>query len=443
MIATTTLATLGLIGAKTSVVQADSMDTEIESNSTSKTSQQIVNSSEESTSSQLLSRGSLQPRAYTGQPVTVNYKNEKGEEISPKKILNGNIGNSYTAPMYVNNYLRVKQVIGNINGTFSDVPQEVTYIYTDEGESVTIVNEDENGAPVYNERGQVIPVQYITGKIGTAWTAVPMHRKGYLYKGAKTEGAIYAGAVIGYYGSLYSKPGKITFIYSDKAASITVHYLREDYSKIIADEQVTGRPDYEYDIKPKFFSGYTLKETKGDIKGAFSDKPKEVTFIYSVNPDVPALPAKISNVIVYYQDENGNQITTNEVLTGKVGDGYVTSAKVISGYTLKVRPNNATGFFTEAQQVVTYIYSANVEEPDDFKQPSTTNHQKPVVTPANKHQSRNSAVRPISKDPNRKKQLPQTGGDEQTDYSLLALGLTISLLSSFVGYIYTRRIREN
>lgn len=257
-------------------------------------------------------------------------------------------------------------------------------------------------------------------------------------------------------GAYSNSPQTVTFVYTSQGAPVTIRNHDEDGNEIIPDQTKTGSIGSAWTIVPisrePYFT-YVRFETTGPVNpgslfpaGNYGSYPTAVTFIYHRNPVSPVTPtepvSRTSTVIVHYQDENGNQIATSEVLTGKVGDGYVSSTKEISGYTLKVRPDNATGFFTEAQQVVIYIYSANVEEPDDSKQPST-NHQKPVVTPANKHQSRNSEVRPISKDPNRKKQLPQTGADEQTNYSMLALGITVSLLSSFVGYIFTRRKREN
>ena len=62
-------------------------------------------------------------------------------------------------------------------------------------------------------------------------------------------------------------------------------------------------------------------------------------------------------VIVKYVDEDGNEILTSTTKTGNVGDSYKTTAKTISGYTLKTTPSNATGKFTESTITVTYVYS--------------------------------------------------------------------------------------
>lgn len=57
-----------------------------------------------------------------------------------------------------------------------------------------------------------------------------------------------------------------------------------------------------------------------------------------------------------YQDENGNRIAPDEVLTGKVGDGYQTEQKSTFCYTFKEVKGKATVFFTTNDQTVTYIY---------------------------------------------------------------------------------------
>ena len=71
-------------------------------------------------------------------------------------------------------------------------------------------------------------------------------------------------------------------------------------------------------------------------------------------------PAAIAPAVtVHYQDEYGNTIAPDRVIQGRIGDGYTTGAETVSGYTLKTRPDNATGFFINSPQSVTYVYSKN------------------------------------------------------------------------------------
>ena len=71
-------------------------------------------------------------------------------------------------------------------------------------------------------------------------------------------------------------------------------------------------------------------------------------------------PAAIAPAVtVHYQDEYGNTVAPDRVIQGRIGDGYTTGAETVSGYTLKTRPDNATGFFINSPQSVTYVYSKN------------------------------------------------------------------------------------
>ena len=101
-----------------------------------------------------------------------------------------------------------------------------------------------------------------------------------------------------------------------------------------------------------------------------------------IKPDLSSssLPSKVtSSIVVHYQDENGNEIAPNKIITGYIGDGYVTSAATAAGYLLKVRPNNAVGFFTKNPQDVVYVYAKASE--NEINQADTP----PNTTPTDKN----------------------------------------------------------
>ena len=77
----------------------------------------------------------------------------------------------------------------------------------------------------------------------------------------------------------------------------------------------------------------------------------------STTPIEIITPVVKGTVTVKYVDESGNSIADSTTLTGNVGDDYTTSAKTISGYTLKTTPSNANGKYTETAITVTYVYS--------------------------------------------------------------------------------------
>ena len=91
-----------------------------------------------------------------------------------------------------------------------------------------------------------------------------------------------------------------------------------------------------------------LKEVKGQPTGTFKSEQQTVTYIYE--------RAEVTNVIVEYQDEEGNDLVPKEYLSGKIDTSYETQVKQIPGWTLKTIPDNAKGKFEEYEQTVTYIY---------------------------------------------------------------------------------------
>ena len=81
----------------------------------------------------------------------------------------------------------------------------------------------------------------------------------------------------------------------------------------------------------------------------------------STEPIEIITPVVKGTVTVKYVDASGNSIADSTTLTGKVGDSYTTSAKTISGYTLKTTPNNAKGTYTKAAITVTYVYEKEAD----------------------------------------------------------------------------------
>ena len=140
---------------------------------------------------------------------------------------------------------------------------------------------------------------------------------------------------------------------------ITIHHVDESGKQIAEDTIFPGNLGDPYSIIGDPVAGYTLKAGQSPVTGIYDDdntKERNFTFTYIKNPESSA-PIKGENVIVHYQDEQGRTIAPNEILSGNTGDGYVSSTKEIAGYTLKTRPKNATGFFSDTIQNVIYVYS--------------------------------------------------------------------------------------
>ena len=217
------------------------------------------------------------------------------------------------------------------------------------------------------------------------------------------------------------------------------------------------------DIIPKPISGYTIKQINIDnVKQpgtdkatvGYSDKDQIVDFIYTKNPVNNENKVKAADVTVHYKDEFGNTIAPDEILSGYVGDGYTTGAKNISGYTLKTRPDNATGFFSTSPQDVTYIYTKidtnntpNINEPNTPTKIPKENNRKEK----NKKEKKKNPIKQTTSSNLSKKQgsssvaknqkaaaLPQTGTNKHSSLAMLALG-SLTLIGALGAAWFSRK----
>ena len=197
-----------------------------------------------------------------------------------------------------------------------------------------------------------------------------------------------------------------------RETTITAHYQDEKGKTLAPDETYTGTYGTPYEAKVKKIREYTLTAMPKNAKGLIGENVDDIMFIYekknsndnsgsngsgsndSGSNDSGSNSSgsnssgsngsgsnnsgsnnsgsnghgtnsgindnnTVARVEVHYQDENENEIAPSKILTGVVGEGYITKALDITGYTLKLRPVNATGFFSSQPQTVTYVYSRN------------------------------------------------------------------------------------
>ena len=274
----------------------------------------------------------------------------------------------------------------------------------------------------------------------------------------------------------------------------SVHYVDDKGNSFKSFDHVEYGEEKDEIDPPKSITGYTLSAIKVDgetytkdldkVRPTFTKEKRDITFVYTTNkqPDDPSTPVKpdtpvtpnqpntpdhqrvqAGNVTVHYQDESGNTVASDDVMTGYVGDGYVTSAKSITGYVLKTRPTNATGFFNNFPQSVTYVYSdrssitENIGASSDPNTPTssnTSNVNRPSKAPkypiynvsTSSVEPEHINFRPASKDPsvneNNSKALPQTGNNKTEKTSLFGLGL-LAILSSLTSGWFTHKRKEN
>lgn len=259
--------------------------------------------------------------------------------------------------------------------------------------------------------------------------------------------------------------------YIRPGSPITVSYLDTSKRSLTPDISLKGKIGANYNVTAKTIPGYIVKEIPDNATGVFTDQPQNVKFVYSADPESTSttIPIKAPNVTVFYQDENGNQIASEMILQGNVGDGYTTGAVEIPGYTLKVKPENATGFFSTAPQSVTYIYARNgsqtdiIPEKNDQKDPTNSNSHNPSQNDTsqtnkspNKHKSHTYGVTEnytvfkssdsdsdfanpvLITNKGHDEEMPHTGTNEYSQIVMLLLGLLL-IISSLLPRYFSKK----
>ena len=139
--------------------------------------------------------------------------------------------------------------------------------------------------------------------------------------------------------------------------TVKVKYVDEAGNEIATSKTLTGDVGSSYTTSAATVSGYTLKETPSNATGKYTSGTITVTYVYSQSGITP--PVEEGTVIAKYVDEYGNEIASQITKTGEVGTSYTTTAKAISGYTLRETPSNATGTYKNGTITVIYVYDSD------------------------------------------------------------------------------------
>ncbi|EAF1659339.1 LPXTG cell wall anchor domain-containing protein [Listeria monocytogenes] len=131
-------------------------------------------------------------------------------------------------------------------------------------------------------------------------------------------------------------------------SSVNVFYKDENGNELATSETISGKSGENYQTTEKTITNYKLKEIEGQASGQFGDSDTTVTYVYEKADGAP--------VTVKYVDGDGNELATSDTLNGKIDAPYQSTAKSITGWTVKTTPTNANGVFTNANQTVTYVY---------------------------------------------------------------------------------------
>ena len=259
-------------------------------------------------------------------------------------------------------------------------------------------------------------------------------------------------------------PAKDADAYVRYNAAVITHYQDQDGNQLAPTDVQTGGLNTKYTTTPKDITGYTLAETPANASGSFVNKTiTDVIYLYKKSPIAtkppvnPIIPSKAANIVVHYQDESGNPLTSDIVLSGNLSDGYTTDTKEFNGYHLKSRPTNATGFFSTQAQDVTYIYAKDSNSPSEnvpinnnhqdknLTKPQTTTHLRPQAPQSlsKRYLTNNHIARPkITAGNLASNKLPQTGKNQTQSLLTVLAGLLSATFAAISGW-FIHKHREN
>ena len=257
-------------------------------------------------------------------------------------------------------------------------------------------------------------------------------------------------------------PDLIAETYVRKACPVTIHYQDENGNTIKKDDVHFGRIGENYSFSAAKISDYELKAGSQSTYTGQYDAVNEqsITFVYSKidnsdssnGSDSTGIKLDVDNkidIVVHYQDENGNTLAADDILSGRIGDGYVSTAKKINGYELKFRPNNAIGFFDRNSKSIIYVYSKmNADSQKDVPEIATNDksnhqHQKtrhPKITETSYHKVNKFENNTPKSNAATAQQLPKTGKSKIAQLLTTALGL-ISVASAS-ALVWTKRKKD-
>ena len=263
--------------------------------------------------------------------VIVKYVDEEGKEIATSQTLNDKIGESYqTQPKDIKNY-EIKTTPTNANGTYTETPITVTYVYKLKDASVLVK---------YLEAGtekELAESVTISGKATDPYTTQAKTIEKYTLTTTPTNAN----------GTMTDDPIVVTYYYTKTPGTVIATYVDEDGEEIADPETYTGTVDQEYETEEKQFDEYELIKVPENAKGTFTTDTINVTYVYKL---------KDAKLVIKYQDEDGNKIADDDIQTKKYCDEYDTSGKNINGYNLVGTPDNASGTIEKDTTTVIYVY---------------------------------------------------------------------------------------
>ena len=262
----------------------------------------------------------------TGTELTTSSKDEVNYNIKYNATVKDYIGESLVT---ITDYLpySIDENLSELDGgTYDSLTNTITWT-----ENIEHINTYENGDyKVSLEKNITVVFTNLDATVRTMTNRVT--GKIDLYETEKTN------TVEDTYETKVEIPGKVIVKYVDKESS----------KEIAEGNELNGLAGDSYSTEQKDIYGYTFVEDTKNTSGNMIEGTIEVIYYYE--------RTNAGGVIVHYVDEEGNKLTDDEVISGKVADTYKTEQKDIPNYDFVRVEGQTEGELVEGTIEVTYIY---------------------------------------------------------------------------------------
>ena len=238
-------------------------------------------------------------------------------------------------------------------------------------------NQEKTVRIIYSDRAgnNIIEPDYITGKVGEAWSAKPKEIEGYKFVGeAKEYNGVFEEDDQEIFAPFYYekieeiKEGTVRIIYSDKAGN-----------DVIEPDYITGKIGESWSAKPKEIEGYKFVGESKEHNGVFEEEEIFAPFYYEkikeqveepndkveetpeekpeeTPAEKPAETVKEGSIKLIYIDADGNNIINSEIIKANLGETWTAKAKIIDGYKFIGDKEEYSGTYKETETVITFNY---------------------------------------------------------------------------------------
>lgn len=351
--------------------------------------------------------------------VTIFYVDKNNKEIADRMSLSGTVGTGYTTAAKELTGYELIETPTNATGNFSEGIQNVVYIYQKEDVPEPYVEGNVITKYVTEEGKEIALPETLTGEVGTNYltkakdipgfelTKEPDNKSGQFVEGTVTVTYVY----------------KQTNIEELVEGTVIVKYVDTKGKEIALSDTMSGKLKETYTTAPKKITGYELVEEPKNKVGTYVEGITTVTYVYKENEVKEKIEGK---VISKFVDQDGNIIAEEVISTGKVGDSYLTSKKLISGYDFVRVEGKESGAYTEGIQEVVYIYKKS-SKPTIVNPISPVTPTKPTIKPT---------ITPIKGGGNNvstaySNTLPKTGETDNIYLSIIGLVLSMGMFFIF------------